>query len=996
MGSRDFSNWDNGTTFKVPAGVRILDITLRGAASSGVSGGLVSGRLRVDGGDVLWIKCGQGGKLPSGTSGGGTSEGGGGAGGNGHGTGTGGYGGGGATVIRLRRARGRIMAVAGGAGGASGDGGAPGAGGASIGAPGTPGTSGTGLTASATGGTQNQGGKGGTSTLGNAYSGGAATDTEPGYAGTGGSVASGDTNGGGGGGGGYHGGGGGCAGAVGIAPAGGGAGGANFAGGLYNVTSIRDSGFSGHGHVTITWEDPGGNTPPVPPQNITLAGMPIQDELATKKTDAVWLRGTPDDPDSEQGVRMLARLSRNPEFSSYRTFRGTYDATERRDKVLLSNLQRNTLYHLRIYTQDNKGKISLNYVSTSFWTNRPPDPPELLEPGDNTQFTPLVNVTFSWNPSDPDGTDPQTAFRLRYRVASTPAVPAGDWVYVPDQITSQTSWVIAAGTFKGHTFYEWQVATRDGQGDWSDFSESESFYVSADSQPPLLVSPLGNSAIPSSGNNDFWWKYRSPTQVPQVKADLRYRPAISAPDGLWTTVFGDTTTPGAVQRFTLPGTDFEPGTQYEWQVRTYSTPATPSDWSGSGYFFAVAPPGSGAGLELVGSGEPQAPLGQGNNRVFVYERGGLRRLGEITNMSKVHWDRKRDDISGVTFTVEEWNNDSKAFLANLRTWMHEVVVFRDDGQEIKRVWEGPITRIASSRSKFQVDAKDVLAYPYRRIMRQGYNDAYRLINGIQVGQHTVVERAAQIIMNALAYDDPNVLAYLTPLNDSFDARLSRAVKDFSKTSWEEIDDLAAHAGLDYTAAGRRIALWDTHRPIGRLPEMRDGDFSEEPIITEYGMSAANVFAVTNNNGVYGVAEKGLEAGIPPQGFIEQLASAYGSDDENAPSDELNRAAAEALRGTLTEQARRNIANRWTPPVVVRIPDNATLSPDLNIGINQFIPGVWIPLRSTGGVREVSQWQKLDSISVDQDGSGERISVVLSPAPNGGEDPDADDAAAEEA
>ena len=53
--------------------------------------------------------------------------------------------------------------------------------------------------------------------------------------------------------------------------------------------------------------------------------------------------------------------------------------------------------------------------------------------------------------------------------------------------------------------------------------------------------------------------------------------------------------------------------------------------------------------------------------------------------------------------------------------------------------------------------------------------------------------------------------------------------------------------------------------------------------------------------------------------------------------------------------------------------------------------LWIPLRAMGTVRVVAQWQKLDSVTVDQDASGgEKISVVMSPAPNGGDDdPDVD-------
>ena len=96
------------------------------------------------------------------------------------------------------------------------------------------------------------------------------------------------------------------------------------------------------------------------------------------------------------------------------------------------------------------------------------------------------------------------------------------------------------------------------------------------------------------------------------------------------------------------------------------------------------------------------------------------------------------------------------------------------------------------------------------------------------------------------------------------------------------------------------------------------------------------------------------------------------------------------------QADRNISGRWPQPIVVRVPDNTPLSAEVNLGINQLIPGVWVPLRSSGGVRELAQWQKLDKVTVSQSASeGERVSVVFSPAPNAGADPDADSAVEEE-
>lgn len=1012
MATETFDFTGDWVKWNVPTGVKIVEVVVKGAGSGSNQGGKVTGKMRVDDDKALWILVGRAAHLHDGREGGEPCFGGGGAGGRGSSGLQGGNGGGGASAIRIGSKDGPIRAVAGGAGGNSGDGGDGGSGGADTGGPGGPG--GSGAHGDATGGTQNQSGRGGSSGAGSGYDGKNGQNQKLGRGGEGGGPSNPNTEGGGGGGGGYYPGGGGQAAKVGSYPGGGGSGGSNFVGGIYNYENIRGTGGTGNGQVKITYDIPGGNDAPTPATDITIDGNPITSEsvsnanaLATRSMGAITVRGLPHDPDDGQGLRMLVRLSKTSGFASYKEYLGTFDTGEHRDKVHIIGLDRNTLWHMRVYTQDQFKKVSNNFTGGKFWTNRPPSAPTLLQPAENVQITTLVNLTFTWNHADPDsghggpgaGEDNQTAFRLRHRKAATPIDDAGEWSTIIEQVTGSETWTIGSGVFKGNTFYEWEVKTRDEQGVWGEWAFPKSFYVTAPATPPVLIDPINRHAIVADDDYKFRWKFLGPQkQVAQSRADLRYRVYSRAGDLPWVTMLGDVTTPGKDPFWVIPGETFAVGVRYDWQVRTYNTANFTSEWSEPGAFWAVAAPGSGPGIIVVESGRPHDPIGVGNNRVFVYDRGGQTIRGEITPLIDVLWNRKRDDISGALLHIAEWDGDMRTFLGSLRTWMHEIVIFRESGNgDMERVFEGPITRIAATKGGVEIEAKDVMAYVYRRIMRQGYNDSYRIINGEQVGQHTVVERAQQIIMNAMAYDDPNILAYLAPLNHSTDARQSRVVKDFSKTAWEEVDDLAAHAGLDYVTSGRRILLWDTHQPIGRLPEMRDGDFSDPPVVTEYGMSMANVFAVTNNNGVWGIADKLDEDDMPgPEGFIEQLASSYGESEGGANGASLTRKARTDLVRNLNAQARRNIAGRYPAPLVVRVPDNTQINPDLNIGINQLIPGVWIPLRIEETVRTVSQWQKLDSVQVTQDANGEKIAVVMSPAPNGGADPDLDEALEAEA
>lgn len=410
-------------------------------------------------------------------------------------------------------------------------------------------------------------------------------------------------------------------------------------------------------------------------------------------------------------------------------------------------------------------------------------------------------------------------------------------------------------------------------------------------------------------------------------------------------------------------------------------------------------PGSAVLGPVIADAEIQGALGCGSHRVWVYRKGGQIPVGEITPIAHLVWNRKRDDISNAVITTNGFGDDCCQLLSELRSWMHEIVIFRDG----VRVWEGPVTRIVYKVDQVEIEAKDVMAYLYRRIMRQGYSDAYRERGGdahIQVGQghRSVVERAGIITMNALAPYEPNVLPYLTLIKHVGDAKQGRVVPDYSRTAWEEIDDLAATAGLDYVTVGRRIVYWDTHRPIGRLPEMRDDDFSEPPVVTEYGMNLANYFAVTNNSGVWGaatpsrelMAQYGATHAFDFYGPIELLASQYGESEADGTGTLTPTSRADAV-SRMEQQARRNMANRWPTPLVVRVPDNSAVNPEVNLGINQLVPGVWIPVRAVGTCRVVAQWQKLDQVTVEEKGGKEWVRLVMSPAPNGGRDPDEDQA-----
>lgn len=708
------------------------------------------------------------------------------------------------------------------------------------------------------------------------------------------------------------------------------------------------------------------------------------------------------------------------------------------------NLAPNTVYHYRAYVQRTNGTVGSPYFTGSFLTPEVPDAPTTAIPTNESDISIAEpTITFEWDYVDQGGQD-QGGSYFYWRTAPTVGEEPGEWntytcrpgygtgsqawewlpelpCFPPDQIwtgietsgeaavarstcpdpstviaysASPQSFIVQPTIFPQNQRIEWKVANLNDVYDANGpvhrsglvlnkmylhlggESGSKFFTIIGPTTAPLLISPDDEESVIASEPQTFEWKFRDPVfGTVQKTVTLRYKNVFSDD---WTVIdFGDAY---ANETYLMPAGTLEPGTHYEWQAQTTNDRNEISDWSTSAFFWAIVAPGSGIGDALIG--EPLGALGCGTHQAYIYDRGGEVRRGEVTNMTRVIWDRRRDDISEASLVINNWDEDCGELLASLRTWQHELVIFRrNDRGLLERVWEGPIVRINYQRDQVEVYAKDVMVYVYRRVLRQGFNDAYRLVNGVQVGLKTVVYRSRKILSNALAYDDPNIIPYITTFEFEDDARTSRVVEAFSTTAWEQIDDMAATAGLDYTTVGRRIILNDTHRSIGLLPEMRDGDFGDDPIVTEYGMQLANFFAVTNNSGVYGTADRFDENGpLYNYGYVEMLASAYGEAEGAAQVEVLTPAALAELQATLAEQAERNISGRHPAPVIVRVPDNTTLNPEVELGINQLVPGVWMPLRSVGTLRQVTQMQKLDKVVVTEEAGKETVTVTLSPSP----------------
>lgn len=356
---------------------------------------------------------------------------------------------------------------------------------------------------------------------------------------------------------------------------------------------------------------------------------------------------------------------------------------------------------------------------------------------------------------------------------------------------------------------------------------------------------------------------------------------------------------------------------------------------------------------------------------FLYDRGGRKQLGSLGPLQRVKWERRRDDISMATIWISTVTKECAQILGLLETNRCELVIFRGKS----RVWEGPVNRIAYQGSSVEIEAKDMMYYVQRTIMRNEYDNRYPNVG-------LVLDRIDRIMTAELARKealDPssNLLnhvryIYADPDGGSDDARTAAHTLPYEMTVFQHIDNYAWRGGVDYTVVGRSIMFFDVHTRIGQTPLVTADDFIGDPIITQYGAELTTYVAMTDGKGHWGAA-----GGVDPYyGEWEVLHQAY-DENSSTPNPEDDNAPSVA---EMQSQARRSWVQGTRPALVVRIPDNTRLNPNGVLTIEDLVPGVWIPLTASLPGRTISQMQKLDNMSVEETGEGgEEIKVTLSPA-----------------
>lgn len=369
--------------------------------------------------------------------------------------------------------------------------------------------------------------------------------------------------------------------------------------------------------------------------------------------------------------------------------------------------------------------------------------------------------------------------------------------------------------------------------------------------------------------------------------------------------------------------------------------------------FGNGPEGTPPALPEAAVDDPNT-LGFGEYDAVIYDRGGSNGIGAVTQVSSLRWTRVRDDISEATVVVTRPGPACCDLLSEVRAVRHELVLFRNG----KRVWEGPITYLRFAGQTIEIKARDVMWFTSHRALERNLDYSVASAPALDV-----VELLLEDVFTSTVGGEMNVLPYLTKIVSAADVNTRMLRAAYTATVWDVIDGMAEDFGVDYTTVGRRIFFHDTHTAISETQILTDDHFDADIALIEYGSNlVTRRFRAT--------ADGAVRQSDAPLEWLEY----YGRVDEvQQPNDEQ-------VQDVSSMPTVEVLEIGYPAPMVLQVPENAGLSPLAPVTIEQLVPGIHVPVKSSQSCREFAQWTKLDSVTGVWTTEGEVVTVSLSTAP----------------
>lgn len=328
--------------------------------------------------------------------------------------------------------------------------------------------------------------------------------------------------------------------------------------------------------------------------------------------------------------------------------------------------------------------------------------------------------------------------------------------------------------------------------------------------------------------------------------------------------------------------------------------------------------------------------------VELMARGGQTRIGTISNLTLVEWERRLDAIAVATVRGVRGVNDCEEFrdvdpyATELRISRHGLIVF-----------EGPVYISRERGHGITIEARDVVHHLERRRIRV-------MIDASTTPGVDATRVADLIIREAFRFDNPNVLEFLHVVSGA--PPITRKIDPINDPyAFSELSDVARNS-VDWTTVGRRIIVVPTGVPVGQITALTDNDIVGDYEIVKSGRDYTSSPTV-----------KGAGALFATRGGVDQrygLVESVYQDAQLTTQEAVN--AAVDVRYPLTPR----------PPRTVVLDNGVKLKPTAPNTMAALVPGVQFPGVFNQGCDKITQQFRLQTVKVRATPeSGEEVSIT---------------------
>lgn len=355
-------------------------------------------------------------------------------------------------------------------------------------------------------------------------------------------------------------------------------------------------------------------------------------------------------------------------------------------------------------------------------------------------------------------------------------------------------------------------------------------------------------------------------------------------------------------------------------------------------------------------------LGCGYTQAYVFERGGVTQLGELT-FTGVEWERVLDDTSNASLDIQgiagAKGEACCRLLNGVYPWEHELHIYRDKA----RVWLGAITQINFAKDSAKVSARDLSVWLDKRLLHQSHSYANTDLSTIYQA----------FFDDAMAPDtSPNFTLSISPCGVTGD-----------RTTWAGAHRNAGHdmgelsrTGIDWTVIKRTMLAGGLVVPTTASAQLWDEHFAEQPNILVDGLSqATRIVTRGGGGGLTGDIIEGEAPSpawpdiVPPYPALTTAQTQFGLVERVVKEPNIG----DVASANVNAQQRLNLLQN--SPIVI---SGGRLNPTAPVDESTLIPGALFNIRLSNACVPVLGNYRVQKVNFKAGGGDETVDITFQP------------------